>query len=256
MRDPRGRISIAADHVVRDLVEALPAEDFLRLPLARELVREGLLVDFELRSESQLVAPRIAWVSQPSEWCRAQLLDAALLTLDIAERALPVGFELKDASAWNVIFDGCAPRFCDHLSFEKIARPEWHAFGQFARHFILPLAAAVRSGLPVHEQFRLYRDGLTPQKARTLCGWRIYQSRAAPLMLGSNASKRLAGSASRPREGRLLHAGLLGYCRSSLPSRPAIMSRQTKASQSGSWSEYTRERCHYSQPPSRARPSS
>src|SRR6188768_717626 len=110
MRDPRGSISAVNDRIERELVEPLPADDFLRQPLARELVRDGLLVDFELQGELRIVAPRIAWVSQPSEWCRAQLLDAAHLTLDIAERALPAGFELKDASAWNVIFDGCVPR--------------------------------------------------------------------------------------------------------------------------------------------------
>src|SRR5690349_19500630 len=130
MRDPRGSISAVNGRIERELVERLAPGDFLRQPLARELARDGLLVDFELHGDTRVLAPRVAWVSQPTEWCRAQLVDAAHLTLDVAERALPSGFEIKDGSAWNVIFDGCAPVFCDHLSFEKISRREWHAFGQ------------------------------------------------------------------------------------------------------------------------------
>ena len=245
MRDPRGSICVAEDHIVRELRDALPMDDFLRQPIARELVRDGLLVEFDLRDDQHVVSPRIAWVSQPSEWCRAQLIDAAVLTLDIADRALPAGFELKDASAWNVLFDGSAPLFCDHLSFTRIMRREWRALGQFARHFILPLLVAGRSGLPVHAQFRMYRDGITPQLARKLCGWRMLFSRAAPLLLAANADH---SRASRPPQepsgstSRTLHGNLLRYCRSSLPSAARSEARQgTRAS----WTGYVQERDHY-----------
>jgi hypothetical protein len=250
MRDPRGRLAVSGDRVVRVLNDRLPAGDFLRQPIARELVRDKLLIDFELLDELHISAPRVAWVSQPSEWCSAQLLDAALLTLDIAEYALTGGFELKDASAWNVIFDGSTPVFCDHLSFEPIHRREWHAFGQFARHFVLPLLVAHRRGLPVHAQFRMYRDGITPQLARELCGWGMLFSRAAPLMLAastrSSHAQELAHGATVGRR-RTLHANLLGYCRSSLPSRAGIEARHeaTARSRGRGWSGYVREREHY-----------
>src|SRR5687767_10599939 len=100
MRDPRGNTSAAGERVVRRLIEPLPPDDFLNLPAARELVHSGLLVDYERVDDTHVSSPRIAWLSQPSEWSRAQLLDAALLTLDVAGKALQSGFELKDASAW------------------------------------------------------------------------------------------------------------------------------------------------------------
>jgi hypothetical protein len=248
MRDPRGSVSAVNDRIERRLLEPLPTGDFLRQPVARELVRDGLLVDFELPGDTQIVAPRLAWVSQPSEWCRAQLLDAAHLTVDIAERALPAGFELKDASAWNVIFDGCAPLFCDHLSFEKITRREWRALGQFARHFILPLVVASRTGLPIHAQFRMFRDGITPELARTMCGWRMLFSRAAPLLLAAKSgSARVPGDRrdSADLSARSLHGNLLRFCRSSLPSRARIEAGHKKPARG--WSGYMQERDHYSE---------
>jgi SAM-dependent methyltransferase len=238
MRDPRGRVSIRGEVVLRTLADPLPADDFLYQPLARQLVQEGILVDFDLHDGTHITAPRIPWVSQPSEWCGAQLADAALLTLTVAERALAAGFELKDASAWNVIFDGCSPVFCDHLSFERISRREWRAFGQFARHFILPLIVDDRCQLPVHAQFRMHRDGITPRLARSLCGWRLLLSRAAPLWLAARGAESRAGASTPlavPAQG--FHANLLSYCRSALP-------RSRRRAGRG-WSDYVRERDHY-----------
>ena len=214
-------------------------------------MRDGLLIEFELQDERNISAPRVAWVSQPSEWCASQLLDAALLTLDIAERALSAGFELKDASAWNVLFDGSTPVFCDHLSFEPIHRREWHAFGQFARHFILPLLVAERRGLPIHAQFRMYRDGIAPQLARQMCGWRMMFSRAAPLALATRS-----GSAPVPEKRHKsggvneshLHENLFRYARFSLPSRQRIEERHKGRASAAerNWSAYLQERDHYS----------
>jgi hypothetical protein len=248
MRDPRGSLAAAGGQVIRTLAEPLPPDDFLNLPLARELVRDKLLVDFALESDTRLVAPRIEWVSQPSEWCRAQLLDAALLTLEVAERAFAAGFELKDASAWNVIFDGSSPVFCDHLSFARIRRREWHALGQFARHFTLPLLIAAKTALPVHTQFRSYRDGVTPALALSICGWRAWFSRAAPLMLAARGGDRAGVPRARAdAAGAGLHANLLRYCRASLPSRKQVAATNGQSGDARpGWPRYVRERSHYS----------
>jgi hypothetical protein len=249
MRDPRGRVFVAGDRIQRELVDPLPVDDFLRQPLARELTRDGLLVDFEIHDDRHVSAPRIEWVSQPSEWCRAQLLDAALLTLKIAERSIASGFELKDASAWNILFDGSVPVFCDHLSFEKVTRREWRAFGQFARHFILPLVVARRCGLPIHAQFRMYRDGMTPQLARALCGWRLLFSRVAPLLLAAGAADTRGGkpaptAVDATRGG--VHANLLRFCRFALAARAEPGRRRDVAPGAArGWSDYLRERDHY-----------
>jgi SAM-dependent methyltransferase len=250
MRDPRGRIFAAHDRMVRELATPLPKEDFLHQAIAHDMVRGGLLIDYSLLDATHVVAPRLAFVSQPSEWCRLQLLDAALLTLDVAEKALAAGFELKDASAWNVIFDGCIPIFCDHLSFEAVVRRQWRALGQFARHFILPLLVTQKCGLQVHAQFRIFRDGITPQDARRLCGWRLWFSRAMPLALAAyggesqaSADSRAASIGAQPG----LHSNLFRYCRTALPSRARMEAgRQSARTGRVQWSSYERERDHYS----------
>jgi SAM-dependent methyltransferase len=239
MRDPQGRIEFSGERVLRHLEEPLAAAHFLHGSAARALIDAGSLLPYESLDDRTLSAPRVAWVSQPSEWCGAQLLDAARLTLDVAERALAERHELKDASAWNVLFDGCRPVFCDHLSFAPIARREWHAFGQFARHFALPLAVARLRGLAVNEQFRMYRDGMSPALARSLCGWRRFTVAAGLLMSGSRApAHRKDGAPAAQTTAASYHPNLLRFARSTLPVRTALASRST-------WSNYTDSRTHY-----------
>ena len=59
----------------------------------------------------------------PHEITAAQLKEAAHLTLSLAMEALENDWILKDASAWNVLFDGGRPVFCDILSFESGPAP-------------------------------------------------------------------------------------------------------------------------------------
>ena len=51
----------------------------------------------------------VRFISYPYEWCFGQLRDAALLTLEIQERALVRGITLRDASAYNIQYRGTAP---------------------------------------------------------------------------------------------------------------------------------------------------
>ena len=80
---------------------------------------------------------RVGFISYPYEWTFSELKDAALLTLDIQLRAMKRGMTLKDASAYNVQFEGGKPVLIDTLSFEKYdeARP-WVAYRQFCQHFL------------------------------------------------------------------------------------------------------------------------
>ena len=63
----------------------------------------------------------VRFISYPYEWSFGQLRDAALLTLEIQERALAKGLTLRDASAYNVQFEAGRPVFIDTLSFEPRA---------------------------------------------------------------------------------------------------------------------------------------
>lgn len=118
--------------------------------LYAELVEEGLLVPHEeLGAEAaakpnayQVLAPEpIGLISYPYEWCFSQLRDAALVTLRIQKIAFEHGMTLKDASAYNIQFQGSRAVFIDTLSFERYEEGSpWIGYRQFCQHFLAPLA--------------------------------------------------------------------------------------------------------------------
>ena len=62
---------------------------------------------------------KLPLVSYPWEWPYSMLKDNALLHLKMMEALVPLGFWLRDASAFNVQFDGRGLRFIDTLSIGK-----------------------------------------------------------------------------------------------------------------------------------------
>ena len=111
MRDPDAAIRFEADRVVRMLHQPLPEEHFLHSVLAQRWVNAGVLVAFEHVGSREISAERLPFVTYPVDWCDAQLFAAAQLTLDLQREAIASGFDLKDASAWNVLFAGTRPVF-------------------------------------------------------------------------------------------------------------------------------------------------
>jgi hypothetical protein len=169
-RDPSGHL-FRRDGVLYRHVATSYAADYERLTgsgLYRELVDAGLLVAHEevaLDADGgahRLLRPHpIKLVSYPYEWAFSQLQDAALLTLEIAGRALARGLTLKDASAFNVQFRGCRPVFIDTLSFEAGREGEpWVAYRQFCEHFLAPLALMARCDLRLAGLWRANLDGV------------------------------------------------------------------------------------------------
>ena len=160
-----------------------------------ELARDGLLVPHEivaldLAATADAVAvlqpEPVRFISYPYEWSFGQLKDAALLTLELQERALAKGLTLRDASAYNIQFDGGGPVFIDTLSFEprKDGAP-WVAYRQFCEHFLVPLALMSRVDVDLASLLRTHIDGV-------------------PLELGS----RLLGAGTWFRLGLLFHVRL------------------------------------------------
>lgn len=97
---------------------------------------------------------RLPLVTYPYEWSFSMLADAGLLHLDLQETLLARGFSLKDASAFNVLFDRYVPRFIDCGSFEQPARLDvWYAYGQFCRMFLFPLLLKLHRGTALASQF-------------------------------------------------------------------------------------------------------
>lgn len=252
MRDPAAGLRFEAHRVLRDLRLPLGPEHFLRSTLAERWVADGCMVPFEWHGERQIAARRLPFVSQPSEWCDAQFFAAARLTLDLQQQAVEEGYDLKDASAWNVLFDGSRPVFCDLFSFNALAGREWWAFGQYVRHFMLPLAASMQRGLRARECFAIWRDGMPTENARRILGWRGLLSRYGALLLGRSGD---AHSCVAVREARRLplsevqafrqrlHA-TMEWQLSGLVPRAVRASAPTKSASAG-WSEYKEDRPHY-----------
>jgi len=203
-------------------------------------VDRGCLVAFHEDDALTLSSPRVPFVSHPYEWSNAQFLDAARLTLEISEAVLEEGYELKDASAWNVIFAGTRPVFCDLLSFERVEGARWWAFAQYMRHFVFPLCAARYRKLNASQTFAMYRDGLPGEVLKGLLGWRRFLTRFWPLLLSVGA-KGGEGAGKKASRGSSYHKGLYGHIRWLLGGLHGGLR------QSSHWASYTSTRGHYTE---------
>jgi hypothetical protein len=113
------------------------------------LAGDGLLISHTEINEDLLGSPdwyrtllprQLPDISYPYEWSFDQLRDAALLTLRIMKIAINHGMILKDATGFNIQFEGSNPVFIDTLSFEKYdPLMPWVAYRQFCECFLFPL---------------------------------------------------------------------------------------------------------------------
>jgi ribosomal protein L11 methylase PrmA len=184
-RDPAGFVFNEAGKLYRQINKVGQADYdlFMRSGLYDELVEAGLLVAHQETKKTpsgpdsyRVIAPeQIPFISYPYEWSFSQLKDAALLTLDVQNRALKHGMILKDASAYNVQFVGKKPVLIDTLSFMKYTPGEaWEGYRQFCEHFVAPLALARYTSLDSLKLLRVDLEGvplnlacsLLPRRAR------------------------------------------------------------------------------------------
>jgi hypothetical protein len=169
-RDPAGTLRIQGEHVLRTVNPRYAAESlrFLQSDLARRWMDQGHLVASEVLSAEEdqpllLEHPRVFFPSYPWEWTPGQWIAAGELTLELCTQLLHQGWILKDATPLNILFDGARPVFVDLLSIERRdpGSPLWLAYGQFARTFLLPLAAYKYLGWPLAATLNR-RDGYEP----------------------------------------------------------------------------------------------
>jgi hypothetical protein len=187
----------------------------------------------------------------PHEITAEQLYKSALLTIEIAKKSLDNNFILKDASAWNVVFDDGKPIFCDVTSFEAYCGDSlWVAYGQFCRHFIIPLLLHKYLKMSPAKLFLTSRDGVKPKDAKHLLRWSSITSLAAleAVLLPSlvaESGKSNGCLIKTNKEYSELNKTILSntfnrlekYIRKLQPSRMA---------QKSTWSEYESDRYHYS----------
>jgi ribosomal protein L11 methylase PrmA len=171
-RDPAGYL-FRREGILYRRITPLGEGDYDRLKasgLATELVERGLLLSFEEKSlpgpngepNSRALKPtELPFISYPYEWCFGQLKAAALTTLAVQQAALTHGVTLKDASAFNIQFNGYSPVLIDHLSFTTYHENQpWVAYHQFCRHFLAPLALMAYVDIRIGRLFRAHLDGL------------------------------------------------------------------------------------------------
>lgn len=240
MRDPAGYIEFVGDAVIRHVFPGhIENLDFLRSKLAESLVDTGKLIPFELQETSvtKIYSQRITFQSLPIDWCASQLKAAAELTLEISTLISEKKYELKDASAWNVLFIGCEPIFCDHLSFRKITGNNWWAFGQYIRNFIFPLAISKYQGLQVSHIFRIFKDGAAVDFTKKILGVRVYITRYWPLLIQFKKG-RVVKNVTKNKESTNIHNNLYEYLK-------FILSGVKNQKKMQEWTNYTEDRCHY-----------
>lgn len=180
-KDPAGYVFLQ-DGTVYRRINRLYQENFDSLHssgLYNYLTADGKLVkhtempaeNFELSSADlsdstndtyKIIRPeQIDFISYPYEWCFSQLKEAALLTLEIQEKALSHNMSLKDASAFNIQWQDGKPVLIDTLSFEKyLPGKPWIAYRQFCQHFLAPLALMSHVDLRLNSLLQSNLDGI------------------------------------------------------------------------------------------------
>jgi SAM-dependent methyltransferase len=164
-RDPSGRLFRHAGAIYRTCSpEALKSFESARAAgLLKELTAAGLLVPSTLvESASEGLSPaevgdrvirqpELPLVSYSYEWSFSMLRDAALATLHALDVCLGKGFVLKDATSFNVLFEGTVPRLVDVHSLEqRVEGTLWAGYAQFCRAFLFPLFLMSYKGLDPH----------------------------------------------------------------------------------------------------------
>lgn len=178
-RDPSGFIFTDGGKIYRQVNKYYQKEydKLMSSGLYQELVDEGWLVPHRevnvtaaTNDAYKMIEPeKIGFISYPYEWSFSMLKDAALLTLEIQQRAMKYGMSLKDASAYNIQFHKGKPLFIDTLSFEIVDKPKpWVAYKQYCQHFLAPLALMAKTDLGLQKLLRPNIDGVPLELAAKL----------------------------------------------------------------------------------------
>ena len=165
---------------------------FIQSGLSQALIDDGCLVGFSqcgMDADGAVIQlEQLPFISYPYEWCFSQLKDAAMLTLDVAEKAIAHGMVLKDASAFNVAWKNGRPVFIDHGSFtvydEKLP---WEAYRQFVMHFLAPLMVMRSIDPRCLRAFGVNLDGFPLDITSRLLPWTSWFSPAAAVHIHSHA---------------------------------------------------------------------
>lgn len=184
---------------------------------------------------------KIPFVSYPYEWPFSMLRDAALLHLDLLSAALEENLILKDSSAFNIQWQGCAPVFIDIPSFERMeAGSAWAGYRQFCEMFLYPLFLDAYKGVSYRPWLRGSIDGIESDACLALMSRRDYLRPGVfkHVVLQEKLKARFADS-DRDVTGELKTAGFpVELIRANVRQLQKIIRGLPAPSGGSEWSEY------------------
>lgn len=184
-RDPSGYVFTEGDRILRAVMPA-GATSFVSAyedGVLRALEAKGLLIPSKrvdaddvllsgyvgARGDTAVALfehPRIPFLTYPYEWCFAQLKDAAIAHLNLQLLALEHGYELSDATAYNMQFVDGRPIHIDPMSLRPyVDGVHWAGYNQFCRQFLLPLLVESWAGLSFQALYRGSINGISFEDA-------------------------------------------------------------------------------------------
>jgi ribosomal protein L11 methylase PrmA len=259
-RDPLGRVHLADDRVLR-LLRGRGVEEYRAASSSPTFVaatERGDVVgttepdDNPLAHEagSELVVEHeaIDLISYAYEWSHSMLKDAALLTLRLSRELLDDGMILKDATPYNVQFDGVRPRFIDIGSFERLGNGEpWYGYQQFCQLFLYPLWLRSVIDVAFRPWLRGAIDGIHPDEIVRLLGRRGWRAKGFGVhgWFHARSVRRHADAEDGIRD-QLRSAGFgPSVIRGQLDNLEKAVTRSTWSAATSTWSDYG-DRSHYS----------
>ena len=222
-RDPRSRVFLADGEVLRAFTaqgweehEAVAGSAFFadllasRAVIGTETAGPEVLASLPGDWAGVVRHERIDPITYPYEWSFEMLRDAALLQLDVVRRALAEGFTSKDATPFNVQFEGSRPVFIDVGSFERLEPgAPWPGYRQLCEQFLNPLVLQAVGGLPFQPRLRGSMRGIAPSEVAPLLRGRARFDRRLLVHVAVHARSERTHAADDPREvaGELRRAG-------------------------------------------------
>ena len=186
---------------------------------------------------------RIPFVSYPYEWTFGMLKDAALLHLELMRDALAAGMILKDATPYNIQWNGVRPVFIDIPSFEPLRRGEpWVGYRQFCELFLYPLMLQAYKGIDFRPWLRGRIDGIPAEEMQRLMSARDMLRPGVLMHVAAQSAlqRRYAGS-GRDMRGALASAGFdKGLIAHNVDKLAALVARLEPGGAKTAWADYDR----------------
>ncbi len=112
---------------------------------------------------------KIDFISYPYEWSFQQLKDAAIFHLNFQIFLLDRNYVLKDASAFNIQFEGSRPIFIDVTSIIPYQEGDvWNSHDQYCREFLNPLLLSSKKNVPFNNIYNGNLNGISTEELNNI----------------------------------------------------------------------------------------